>query len=62
MLSLVVESFCLVNMIKTNINKFISAVNKHFHTVNNFAYPPVQPDCEHCQTTCYLQLKNTPVS
>jgi len=24
--------------------------------------PPVQPGCEKCQTTCYLQLKNTPVS
>ena len=43
--------------------KFMSTLtNTSLQSISNVASPPVQSSCEQCHTTCYLQLKNTPVS
>jgi len=49
-------------MINININKiFVDGKQAIPHCQSVILpIPPVLPGCEHCQTTCYLQLKNTP--
>jgi len=62
--SLLDVKFCPVNMIIRNINKsYVDGKQALPHCQSVILpIPPVQPGCEKCQTTCYLQLKNTPVS